>query len=140
MYRTESPKPVAARRVEIERLCEAAERGLHDAANPDLGADSRFGLACQSILHCATAAMLAGGQRLTASEPGFHQVLIQSLARTAGVERRRILVLEAFRVARTRIDYFGEPVSDAVAAECVEEARALLAQVRARIDEVCPEA
>ena len=113
----------------------AADRALEGAESPSVAADARFGLACQAILLAATAAMLASGNRPIASEPGYHQLLIRALTRTAGVEPRRVQVLEAFRLARIRADYFGESVSDAVAAESVEEARDLLAQVRAWIDE-----
>ena len=43
-------------------------------------------------------------------------------------------VLEAYRKARNQMDYRGVPVSDAVARECVADARRLLAEVRAWIE------
>ncbi len=65
-----------------------------------------------------------------AGEPGHHQLLIQSLPKSAGVDPARIKLLDALRTLRNKADYSGEPVSDAVAWEAVEEARRLVAEVR----------
>jgi hypothetical protein len=57
---------------------------------------------------------------------------VRALARRADfllkVERRR--KLEAHRAARNQSDYRGIPVSDAVAAACIEDRRRLLVEVR----------
>jgi len=48
-----------------------------------------------------------------------------------GLPPEKLPVLEAYRAARNQSDYRGIPVSDAVADACVEDARRLLAEVRA---------
>ena len=124
-------KPHAAEPVEIARLLSAAGRALKDAGAKGLSADSRLDLAYRPVVQAALVAMLANGFRPSTSEPGHHQVLIQALAKTIGLAPERLQTLEAYRAARNRSDYRGVPVSDSVAAECVDDARRLLDDVRA---------
>ena len=81
-----------------------------------------------------SAAILANGYRPATSEPGHHQVVIQALPKTIGMAPERVQVLDAYRKARNQSDYRGVPVSDAVAGECAEDARRLLADVRIWFD------
>lgn len=81
-------------------------------------------------MQTALVAMLANGYRPVTSEAGHHQLLIQALPKTAGIDPDRVRDLDAYRAARNQSDYRGVPVSDAVAAECRDEADALLADVR----------
>ena len=117
-------------KVEIERLFAKAAVGLRDAGNASLGTDTRFILAYRAILEAAMAAMLANGYRPSTSEPGHHQLLIQTLPKTAGVDPARVRVLDAMRAMRNRAEYSGDPVSDAVALEAIDEATRLVAEVR----------
>ena len=126
-------KAHAADEREISRLLESAERGLKDASVAGLSTDSRLEIAYRGLMQAALAAMLANGYRPATSEPGHHQVVIQSLPKTIGIAPERVQVLEAYRKARNQSDYRGVPVSDGVARECAEEARRLLAEVRAWI-------
>ena len=125
-------KAQAADAAEVARLLESAERALRDTAVPGLSSDTRLDLGWKCVMQAALAAMRAHGYRPATSEPGHHQLLIQALPKTAGIGPERIPVLDAFRKARNQSDYRGVPVSDAVAKECVDEARRLLAEVRAR--------
>ena len=88
----------------------------------------------RAVLIAALAAMLASGYRPATSEPGHHQVVIQALPKTIGMAPDRVQVLEAYRKARNQSDYRGVAVSDAVAGECSQDARKLLADVRAWIE------
>lgn len=124
-------KAHAVTKIEIERLFASADRALVDAAKDSNGADTRFGLAYRAVMQVAMAAMMASGFRPATSEPGHHQLLIQSLPKTAGIEASRIKLLDAIRTMRNRADYSGDPVSDAIATETLEEARRLVADVRA---------
>lgn len=124
-------KPHTAEQSEIARLLAVADRVLRDASVNQLSADSRLDLAYRTIMQAALVAMLANGFRPSTSEPGHHQVLIQALPKTIGLATDRMRVLEAYRAARNQSDYRGVPVSQAVAAECAEEARRLLDDVRA---------
>jgi hypothetical protein len=123
-------KPHVAEKAEVARLLAAADRVLRDAGVNQLSADSRLDLAYRAIMQAALVAMLANGFRPSTTEPGHHQVLIQSLPKTIGLSPGRLRVLEAYRAARNQSDYRGVPVSQAVAAECVDAARRLLDDVR----------
>jgi hypothetical protein len=118
---------------EIARLLESAERALRDAAVPGLSSDTRLDVAWKAITQVALAAMRMQGFRPSTSEPGHHQLLVQALPKTAGIAAERTAVLDAYRKARNQSDYRGIPVSDAVAKECADEARRLLAEVRSLV-------
>ena len=127
-------KAHAADEGEIARLLESAHRALKDATVAGLSSDSCLDLAWRALMQAALAAVMANGYRPATSEPGHHQLLIQALPKTIGMAPERVQVLEAYRKARNQTDYRGVPVSDAVAGECVEDARRLLADVRAWIE------
>lgn len=127
-------KAHAADEREIARLLESTDRALRDAAIAQLSTDARLDLAYKGMMQAALAAMLASGYRPATSEPGHHQVVLQALPKTIGATPERVRVLDAFRKARNQSDYRGVPVSDAVAQECIEEARRLLVDVRAWIE------
>lgn len=127
-------KAHAADEREVARLLDSAQRALKDASVAALSPDSRLDLAYRALMQAALAAMLANGYRPATSEPGHHQVVIQALPKTIGMVAARVQVLEAYRKARIQSDYRGVPVSDAVARECADEARRLLAEVRKWIE------
>lgn len=126
-------KAHAADEREIARLLVAAERGLKDASLATLSGDTRLDLSYRAIMQAALAAMLANGYRPATGEPGHHQLLIQALPKTIGLAPERVHLLDAYRKARNQSDYRGVPVSDAVARECLDDARRLLADVKAWI-------
>ena len=115
---------------EIARLLDAADLALRDAAVPGLSGDTRFALAYKALMQAALAALQAKGYRPATSEPGHHQLVIQALTLTLGLVPARIQVLDAYRKARNQADYHGTPVSDAIASECIEDARRLVGEAR----------
>jgi hypothetical protein len=127
-------KAHAADEREIARLLESADQALRDAAIAQLSSGTRLDLAYKAMMQAALAATYASGYRPATSEPGHHQVVLQALPKTIGATSGRVQVLDAFRKARNQSDYRGIPVSDAVAQECIEEARRLLEDVRAAIE------
>ena len=127
-------KAHAADEREIARLLDSAQRALKDAALASLSSDSQLDLAYRAMMQAALAAVLANGYRPSTSEPGHHQLLLQTLPKTIGMASGRVQVLEAFRKARNQNDYRGVPVSDAMARECMGHAQRLLADVRDWID------
>ena len=139
LFRIGKLKAHGVGKVEVERLFVAADRALRDASNESNGADTRFGLAYRAIMQSAMAAMLCNGYRPATSEPGHHQLLIQSLPKSAGIDPARIKLLDALRTLRNKADYSGDPVSDAVAREALDEARRLVAEVREWIKANRPE-
>ncbi len=121
----------AADKAEVARLLASAERALADANVDKLSADTRLDLAYRAIMQAALVAMLANGYRPATSEAGHHQLLIQALTKTAGIDAERIRVLDGYRAARNQSDYRGVPVSEAVARESMADARRIIDEVRA---------
>ena len=70
----------------------------------------------------------------TPSAASSHSKPPEALPKTIGMAPDRVQVLEAYRKARNQSDYRGVAVSDAVAGECSQDARKLLADVRAWIE------
>jgi hypothetical protein len=116
-------KAHVADKAEIARLLASADRALFDAAVPDVSAVTRLDAAYRAIMQAALVAMLANGYRPVTSEAGHHQLLIQALPKTAGIDADRVRVLDAYRAARNQSDYRGVPVSDSVVDECRKSAR-----------------
>lgn len=123
-------KAHAADEREITRLLASADRAVADAGVDAVSSNSRLDLAYNALMQAALAAMLANGYRPATSEPGHHQLLIQALPLTIALPVERVQVLDAYRKARNQGTYHGVPVSDAVARECLEDARRLIADVR----------
>ena len=59
-----------------------------------------------------------------------HQAAIQALPLTLALESSTVIVLDALRKQRNLNDYTGEGVSDALLAECLTQAEALLRHTR----------
>ncbi|SNY45937.1 hypothetical protein SAMN06297280_0998 [Arsukibacterium tuosuense] len=116
------PDPIA-----IKRLLDAAERNIVDAELIQLSNENRFDVAYKAIMQLANAALQASGFRTLTSKPGHHQTMIQSLVKTVGIETDRMIVLDALRKQRNIADYSGDLVEDAAVAECISQAKQLLA-------------
>lgn len=117
----------------IQRLLEAAQASLNDAQLPNLSCEGRFDLAYKAIMQAANAALQANGFRTLTSKPGHHQTMIQTLPRTVGLDAGTMVLLDQMRKQRNVIDYSGDLVSEALAAEAVKQAAALQVLVRAWI-------
>lgn len=114
----------------ILKLLSAARRNLADAGVTSISAENRFDAAYKAIMQCAMAALWAKGYRTSTSEPGHHQTAIQALPLTLALESSTVIVLDALRKQRNLNDYTGEGVSDALLAECLAQAEALLRHTR----------
>jgi hypothetical protein len=110
----------------IQRLVEAAQRNIRDAQLEGLSNETRFDTGYKAIMQLANAALQASGFRTLTSKPGHHQTLIQSLVKTIGIEKDRMIVLDALRKQRNVTDYSGDLVEDAAVKECLEQAQDLL--------------
>jgi len=124
---------------DIARLLEAAARSLSDARLPGLSAEGRFDMAYKAVMQTANTALQANGYRTLTSKPGHHATMIQTLPMTVGLDKTSMVVLDALRKQRNVIDYSGELVSDAMAAEAVARAEALIGKVREWLAENKPE-
>lgn len=114
----------------IQRLIEAAKSSLQDAKLNSISNESRFDLAYKAIMQLANAALQAQGYRVLTSKPGHHQLMIQALPLTVGLDKASVILLDQLRKQRNAIDYAGDVVSDALKAEVITQAEALLKLVQ----------
>jgi hypothetical protein len=120
-----------AQRDDIQRLLAAAERNLGDAGVNAISDENRFDAAYKCVMQCASAALWANGCRTPTSKPGHHQITIQTLPLTVGLDTKTMVVLDGLRRQRNVNDYNGDPVSPTMVEACLTQAKALLAHVRA---------
>lgn len=114
----------------VQRLLAAAARNLVDAQLQALSPENRFDAAYKCILQCAMLGLWAQGYRTSTSQPGHHQTALQALPLTMALPKDVIIVLDALRKQRNQNDYEGDPVGQAVVAECLTQAQSLLAHTR----------
>lgn len=114
----------------VQRLLAAAVRNLADAQLAQLSAENRFDAAYKCIMQCAMLGLWARGYRTSTSQPGHHQTALQALPLTMGLPNDIIIVVDALRKQRNLNDYEGDPISDAVVRECLNQADALLTHTR----------
>lgn len=132
-------KAHATTAAEVQRLLGAIDRNLADAAVAAISDETRFDVAYKAVMQCALVAMMAAGFRPATSEAGHHQTLIQSLPLTLGVANDVWVVLDALRKQRNANDYTGQPMTSAVASECIGQAKALRKFLRQRLAADHPE-
>jgi len=118
-------------RLMIRRLIEAAQSSLKDAKLKSLSNEGRFDLAYKAIMQSANAALQANGYRVLTSKPGHHQLMLQALPLTIGLDKDSLILLDHLRKQRNAIDYSGDLVSDALTVEVIAQAETLLNQVKA---------
>lgn len=116
----------------VERLLAAARRSLEDAQLPGMSSEGRFDMAYKSIMQAANAVLQANGFRTLTSTPGHHQTMIQTLPLTMGLDRIRMITLDGLRKQRNLSDYSGDPVSEAMAQDGVNQAVDLLRDIENR--------
>lgn len=110
----------------IRRLIEAARSSLKDAKLKSLSNEGRFDLAYKAIMQSAKAALQAKGYRVLTSKPGHHQLMLQALPLTVGIDKSSLILLDHLRKQRNAIDYSGDLVSDALTTEAITQAETLL--------------
>ena len=110
----------------IGRLLSAARRNIADAKVMEISAENRFDAAYKAIMQLANAALQANGFRTLTSKPGHHMTMIQTLSQTIGVDRERVIVLDALRKQRNVADYAGDIVPASAVEECESHAEFLL--------------
>jgi hypothetical protein len=128
-----------AQREDVQRLLVAAERNLNDSAVTAISDENRFDAAYKCVMQCALASLLVHGYRPSKNKPGHHQIVIQTLPLTIGLDAKTVVVLDGLRKQRNINDYDGEPVSPTAVDECVKQAEALLTHVRTWLAKHRPE-
>lgn len=122
---------VPASRETITRLLSAAKGHIADAQATNITAETRFGAAYTAIRMLADVALNANGYRTLTSRPGHHQTAIQTLPLTIGLPAQTVQLLDALRKQRHVTEYSGDLVPASAVLECVAQAQALQAAVRA---------
>jgi hypothetical protein len=120
-------------RESVQRLLQAAARNIEDARIVEISSETRFDAAYKCIMQSAMVALWANGYRTSTSQPGHHQVAIQTLPITIGLEQGTVIVLDALRKQRNINDYEGDPISDQAVVECIKQAEQLYKVVSAWI-------
>lgn len=113
----------------ITKLLAAVARNIKDAKVTKISGENRFDAAYKAIMQCAMAALWANGYRTSTSQPGHHQIAIQALPKTIGLDSGTVIVLDALRKQRNLSDYEGDPISDGAVDACIENASQLLERV-----------
>jgi hypothetical protein len=111
----------------LDRMLAATRSRLQDALRAENSFETRIDCAYTAIRAVADAALLRQGYRTSTSKLGHHQTTLQCLTHTLGVQKQTVRILDGLRKQRNLTDYDGEPVTDALLKECLDQAEALLA-------------
>lgn len=123
---------------EIRHLFDAARRNLADAQVTAISLETRFDAAYKAIMQLAMIALLANGFR-PGSGTGHHMTMIQTLPKSIGLSRQRVVTLDALRRKRNAADYMGSYVDQTATDGCIVEAQALLLDVESWLSEHRPD-
>ncbi len=115
---------------QLSRMLGSAGRNLVDARQKNISLENRLDIAYRAIMQLAMVALWANGYRPATSRPGHHQVMIQSLVNSTGLDNDDMLVLNSFRGRRNAIDYTGEGVDEGTVEACITAAEQLMQHVR----------
>ncbi len=113
---------------EIRALLTAVRRNLADAQVEAISLKTRFDAAYKAIMQLSMIALLANGFR-PGSGAGHHMTMIQTLPKSLGLDRKRVVVLDALRRKSNAADYMGSYVDQAATDACIAEAQTLLKDV-----------
>jgi len=122
---------ITADPIMIQKLLQAADSSLKDASIAALSNETRFDVAYKAVMQLANAALQANGFRTLTSVPGHHQTMIQSLPKTIGLPRERMIELDTLRKQRNLADYSGALVTEKERDSCImlaQELHALIEQ------------
>ena len=106
----------------IQRLITAAGGSIQNAKLKGMNEEGQFDMAYKAIMQLANAALQANGYRIRTSQPGHHQLMIQALQSTIGLDTDRTFVLNRIRRQRNLIDYSGDRVGKSMAEEVLQHA------------------
>lgn len=123
---------------EIRLLLDAVRRNLADAQVTAISLETRFDAAYKAIMQLSMVALMANGFR-PGRGAGHRMTMIQTLPKTIGLDRKRIVILDALRRKRNAADYMGSYVDQTATDSCIVEAQALLKDVESWLSEHRPD-
>jgi hypothetical protein len=122
--------PLASSRSEIAKMLSGADRWLSDARVEAISDSTRYDLAYNCILSCASAALHANDYRVTARE-GHHAITLDTLSATIRIDAADLRLLQKMRHRRNLDLYQGEmPVTKPERELAINIATAILQQTR----------
>lgn len=121
--------PVPESRDLAQAKLASAKKRLADARVVHVSNETRFDAAYNAIRDLAEIGLLLHGYRTNSRAGGHHQMAIQCLKHTLGIEDGRIQVMDMLRQTRHRSDYEGDMVTEAALSACIKQAAQLLPQV-----------
>ena len=124
---------------EVSRLLEVAQRNIDDARVTVISDETRFDAAYKAIMQLAMLALLVNGYRPSSSSGGHHMTMIQSLPKSIGLPKERMVILDALRRKRNAADYMGGYIDAAAVAASISEAEALLVMVEFCVEQQRPD-
>lgn len=123
---------------EIWLLLNASRRNLADAQVTAISLETRFDAGYKAIMQLSMVSLMANGFR-PGSGVGHHMTMIQTLPKSIGLDRQRIIILDALRRKRNVSDYMGGYVDQSATASCIVEAQMLLKDVESWLAEQRPD-
>lgn len=125
-------------REEVRTLLDAVRRNLADAQVTAISLETRFDAAYKAVMQLSLVALWANGFRPSATT-GHHMTMIQSLPKTIGLAKERMVILDALRRKRNASDYMGGYVDQSATDTCIAEAQTLFKDVQAWLVEYRPD-
>jgi hypothetical protein len=113
----------------IKRLLQVAQRNIADTKIDGLSNENKFDMAYKAVMQLANVSLQASGYRTLTSKPGHHQMMIQSLPKTVGIDIDQMIILDSLRKQRNVADYSGDLVIDSAMKECLIQAEDLYEKV-----------
>lgn len=86
-------------------------------------------------MQLSNASLQASGYRVLTSKPGHHQLMLQALPLTVGLDRSHLVMLDQLRKQRNAIDYSGDIISEALLSEAIKQAQFLIELVKGRLSQ-----
>ena len=115
---------------EVNRLLAAVARNIADAKVTAISDETRFDAAYKAIMQLALLALFANGYRPSTSSGGHHMTMIQSLPKSVGLPKEKMVILDALRRKSNTADFMGGYIEVATVTAATSEAENLLEYVK----------
>ena len=129
LVKTRQLEPHKTNARQVGKLLNAIGRSLEDAGQETITAETRLEAGYRAIMQLSMLALWANGYR-PSSSLGHHQMMIQSLVNSVGLDPDKMRVLDIFRVKRNAVNYSGADMDMASVKSCIAAGENLLQHVR----------
>lgn len=139
LLQTDQLKKHQADITEVSQLRAAIRRNFADAQVTQISDETRFDAAYKGIMQLAMLALLANGFRPSSSSGGHHMTMIQSLTKSIGLPKEKMVLLDALRRKRNAADYLGSYIDRSSVDTAIAEGEALQQAVEGWIRQQRPD-